>query len=303
MALTGVWVFIIHHRKCHLNNSANTMELKGNIFFNVTLSFWTSPHTSNSSTGTKPANYRLQHDANNLTKSNAHPANVSLIQTLNSTKNRNAFKENLFNFLLFKDNLSDTSEPIDRKPNGNLSSSIINTNITNLNILDTFPSSNQTKANYSLLDSVENSLHSAVHKNSFVASHYSDSALYHEPKAHLSKLINTVGDELNSNISTVGWTSWNLTLSSEPTTNWTDVFYLNNQSSVNDINCLNDNFFNDGCAFQPNHSTNSTTDYNQLFNQHEREYWALFLIILPILALFGNFLVILRYVPIIVIAY
>lgn len=300
--------------------SCNMEGLNGNVFFNVTLSFWTTPNRTRVSPSGNggPASVSGQ---TSQTASHSHSVHTNPITaTLNLTQTKDALKQNLSS--LWRKETTDSGgsggqpsvvntvvsshsggSPIDRKQNVNLTNSLMNGNISRPNIWDTLVSDNQTQTNYSYLGA----LGSARVKGRFA--HYSDSSIGH-PVLESSR-VPIVGAASNDddyqlfdydNVSTGSWMSspsWNLTLTSEPSTttttaNWTDVFYLNNQSLWKD--CFDSNLLHDGCVRTVNESANLTTTggYEQLLDEHERVYWALFLIILPILALFGNILVILR---------
>lgn len=263
-------------------------QLKGNVFFNVTLSFWTNgsqsgSHLKKSSLPPKAAiSYR---DA--ISENSTFGKNVSSTMISDVSPRGAFFKKDLVKLVLINESKANFSIVDESSANATDNVNIINRHINGTHLFD----------NLELHRAANESDHSSIGdsfgkgfanlSSNLLISHYQNASLAHQESLPSVTSITDATNHLLSPSSSL--TPWNLTLQSAPTANWTDLVHPNNPLSVS--NCLDGLF--DGCVHAATVPTN-VTDELDLLGQPQREYWTLFLIILPVLALFGNILVILR---------
>lgn len=280
------------------------MELKGNIFFNVTLSFWTKANHSSSITrkaalsssgSSVGASSTISYGNAIRDNSFASGNNETTESTISEASSRSAlFKEDLVKLVLINEGNGNISiDDQSRRVNTAESVDIINRHINGRHLFDSahlYRAGNQSDHS-SIADSL------AGLSSDLVASHYRDASLAHQQSL---PLLTSITDASNTALTTsASVTPWNLTLASQSAANWTDMAHLNNAVSGH-VQCLH-NSLAQGCLLQSDNTSNLTaltsitsSEPFDLLDQHHRVYWALFLIVLPILALFGNILVILR---------
>lgn len=286
------------------------MDLSGNIFYNVTLSFWTN-NSGNVNSGA--ANLLSRKFASSLIETHL-PAktatataaasiyesaisdkpplgnNETSTSTISSaSRTRSALlKEDLLKLVLIKEGKGNSS--IDEEHGSGVvlsddSVDIINRHINGGHLFDSLDlhgGGNQTDHS-SIGDSLAGSL----------SSHYRDASLAHqESLPSLTSITSDASNRLVSSTTLDTLTAWNSSINTATGSNWTNLTHLNNALSGS-VACLDD-LATGGCLFRSSTTSPTNLTHGLDLESHEREYWALFLILLPILALFGNVLVILR---------
>lgn len=259
-------------------------QLKGNVFFNVTLSFWTNgsqsgSHLKKSSLPPKAAiSYRDAISETSPLGKNVSPTMISDVSPRGAF-----FKKDLVKLVLINESKANFSIVDESSANASDNVNIINRHLNGTHLFDNLKL--HRAANESAQGSIEDSF--ANLSSNLLISHYQNASLAHQEGL---PSVTSISDATNHLLSpSNSLTPWNLTLQSAPTANWTDLVHLNNPLSVS--SCLDGLF--DGCVRAATVPTNVTSELD-LLGQPQREYWTLFLIILPVLALFGNILVILR---------
>lgn len=299
------------------------MDLSGNIFFNVTLSFWTNTSGNVNSAG---GNLLPRKSASSLIETHlpakaaaARAAATSLYESAISEKPPLGNNESTSTISSFSVNSSSSSSNRTRSPllqedlvklvlikegKGNSSIAeehgsgvllsddsvdIINRHINGGHLFDSLDLHRAGKQSdhSSIADSLAGSL----------SSHYRDASLAHQQSLpSLTSISEDASSRLLSSTSTSTLDTlqaWNSSIITASSSNWTNLTHLNNALSES-VACLDD-LATGGCLLRSTTTSSSTNLTHALdLESHEREYWALFLILLPILALFGNVLVILR---------
>lgn len=286
------------------------MDLSGNIFFNVTLSFWTNSSGNLNNAGgnllsrKSPSSLIETHlpakataaataaaasiyeaaisDKPPLGNNETSTSTISSFSVSSSSRTKSALlQEDLVKLVLIKEGKGNSSIGEEDGSGVVLSDDsvdIINRHINGGHLFDSLDL--HRGGNQSDHSSIGNSLASSL------SSHYRDASLSHQQS--LPSLTSITEGESSTLDTLQAWNSSIITAS-----NWTNVTHLNNALSES-VACLDD-LTTGGCLFRSTTTSSSINLTHGLdLESHEREYWALFLILLPILALFGNVLVILR---------
>lgn len=316
------------------------MDLSGNVFFNVSLSFWTNSSSSSSSDGNlfsrksspgiethSPAKSAAAaataaaasiyeaaiSDKTSLGNNESTSSPISSTASPGSRTRSALFKEDLVKLVLINEGKGNSSIVDDHGSGGSDDSvDIINRHINGGHLFDSLDL--HRAGNQSDHSSIGDSLASL--SSDLLSSHYRDASLAHQQSlpsltsitdgsnpllsastsatlsAWNSTTSNSTGGSISNNASISTFASLSISLSNS--SNWSDLTHLNNALS-DSVACLDD-LATGGCLFRSASSTTASTNltHGLDLDSHEREYWALFLILLPILALFGNVLVILR---------
>ncbi|KAH9389655.1 G-protein coupled receptor, partial [Tyrophagus putrescentiae] len=315
------------------------MDLSGNVFFNVSLSFWTNSSSSSSSDGNllsrksspgiethSPAKSAAAaataaaasiyeaaiSDKTSLGNNESTSSPISSTASPGSRTRSALFKEDLVKLVLINEGKGNSSIVDDHGSGGSDDSvDIINRHINGGHLFDSLDL--HRAGNQSDHSSIGDSLASL--SSDLLSSHYRDASLAHQQSlpsltsitdgsnpllsastsatlsAWNSTTSNSTGGSISNNASISTFASLSISLSNS--SNWSDLTHLNNALS-DSVACLDD-LATGGCLFRSASSTTASTNltHGLDLDSHEREYWALFLILLPILALFGNVLVIL----------
>ncbi|KAI2801949.1 G-protein coupled receptor, partial [Blomia tropicalis] len=199
------------------------------------------------------------------------------------------------------------SEPtMEEHANGSINVDIINRHINGHSLFDSIDHHQHQHHHQHQSTTNESSTNHSSIVNSFsdvLVSHYRDSSQHQQLPSFTSIVDELTGDETSSSSSSTV-PSWNVTLfPSHPSpNNWTNntLNWFNATTTTTtttststltykNIDCIDSLW--DRCL--PIVNTSNVTNNLQVLEQHDRDYWGLALIILPILALFGNILVIL----------